>query len=140
MDLLRDAAERGMRYLDGLDERSVAVTQSAVDRLMELDVELPEEPADPATVLALLDEIGSPATVGTAGGRFFGFVIGGSLPAALAANWLAGAWDQNGGLFVATPIGATLRASSPSRYRMPRSAASRKSSICQPPRSDRCIR
>ena len=108
MDLLRDAAERGIRYLDGLDARSVAAAQSAVDRLMELDVKLPEEPTDPATVLALLDEIGSPATVGTAGPRFFGFVIGGSLPAALAANWLAGAWDQNGGLFVATPIGATL--------------------------------
>ena len=108
MDLLRDAAERGIRYLDGLDARSVAAAQSAVDRLMELDGELPEEPTDPATVLALLDEIGSPATVGTAGPRFFGFVIGGSLPAALAANWLAGAWDQNGGLFAATPIGATL--------------------------------
>ena len=108
MDLLRDAAERGIRYLDGLDARSVAAAQPAVDRLKELDVELPEEPTDPATVLALLDEIGSPATVGTAGPRFFGFVIGGSLPAALAANWLAGAWDQNGGLFAATPIGATL--------------------------------
>ena len=108
MDLLRDAAERSIRYLDGLDGRSVAATQSAVDRLAELDVELPEESTDPATVLALLDEIGSPATVATAGSRFFGFVIGGSLPAALAANWLAGAWDQNGGLFAATPIGATL--------------------------------
>ncbi len=108
MDLLRDAAERGIRYLDGLDARSVGATQSAVDRLAELDVELPEESADAAAVLALLDEIGSPATVGNAGGRYFAFVIGGSLPAALAANWLAGAWDQNCGLFVATPIGAAL--------------------------------
>ena len=57
MDLLRDAAERGIRYLDGLDARSVAVAQSAIGRLMELDVELPEEPTDPATVLALLDEL-----------------------------------------------------------------------------------
>ena len=56
----------------------------------------------------MLDRIGSPATMGMAGRRFFGFVIGGSLPAALAANWLAGAWDQNPGLFVASPIGTVL--------------------------------
>jgi glutamate/tyrosine decarboxylase-like PLP-dependent enzyme len=59
-------------------------------------------------VVAMLDEFGSPATMGVAGPRFFGLVIGGSLPAALGANWLATAWDQNAGLFAATPISATL--------------------------------
>jgi glutamate/tyrosine decarboxylase-like PLP-dependent enzyme len=59
-------------------------------------------------VLGMLDEIGSPATVATTGGRYFGFVIGGTLPGSLAANWLAGAWDQNAGLRVMSPVAAEL--------------------------------
>ena len=59
-------------------------------------------------MLRELDEIGSPATMATAGPRFFGFVIGGSLPVALAANWLAGAWDQNSALYNVTPATAQL--------------------------------
>jgi glutamate/tyrosine decarboxylase-like PLP-dependent enzyme len=91
-----------------LDERGVAPTAEAIDRLAQLGGPLPDGPADPIDVLALLDNVGSPATVVNAGGRFFGFVNGGSLPAALAANWLAGAWDQNAGLVVSSPVAAAL--------------------------------
>lgn len=105
-NLLTLTADRAATYLEGLDRRSVSVTEPARQRLAVLDEVLPNGPCNPESVLALLDEIGSPATVGTAGRRFFGFVIGGVVPAALAANWLAGAWDQNAGLWVASPIGA----------------------------------
>jgi glutamate/tyrosine decarboxylase-like PLP-dependent enzyme len=71
-------------------------------------VELQDEPIDPAKVLAELDTLGSPATVACTGGRYFGFVTGGALPAPLAANMLAAAWDQNGGLEVQSPVAAHL--------------------------------
>ncbi len=106
--LLRDTAQRAARYLASLDTRGVAVSPEARGRLAALDESLPDGPTDPTVVLALLDEIGSPATTATAGGRFFGFVVGGSLPAALAAHWLAGAWDQDAGMSAICPIGATL--------------------------------
>ncbi len=106
--LLDDASARAVRYLNGLPERRVSPAPEAVANLTRLGGSLPEGPSDPAETLALLDEIGSPATVATAGGRFFGFVVGGSLPAALAANWLAAAWDQNPGFFVLSPVGALL--------------------------------
>jgi glutamate/tyrosine decarboxylase-like PLP-dependent enzyme len=63
---------------------------------------------EPLQVLRELDEIGSPATVASTGGRYFGFVIGGSLPAALGANLLAGAWDQNAVMQITSPIASTL--------------------------------
>jgi glutamate/tyrosine decarboxylase-like PLP-dependent enzyme len=107
-NLLTAAAERSTRYLKELEARDVVPSLEAVNRLAQLDQPLPDSPADPEAVLALLDEFGSPATVTTAGGRFFGFVIGGSLPVTVAANWLAGAWDQNAGLVVSSPIAAAL--------------------------------
>jgi glutamate/tyrosine decarboxylase-like PLP-dependent enzyme len=107
-ELLEDAARRAVRYLEGLGERRVAPSTEAVAELARLDVPLPEEASSASEVLAELDETCSPATTAMAGPRFFGFVIGGSLPAALAANWLAGAWDQNTGLYAPTPATSTL--------------------------------
>jgi glutamate/tyrosine decarboxylase-like PLP-dependent enzyme len=107
-DLLSATAARAAAYLDGLRTRRVAPDASALSALAQLDVALPDEPASADTVLRELDEIGSPATTAMAGPRFFGFVIGGTLPAALAANWLATAWDQNSGLYAPTPATAEI--------------------------------
>jgi glutamate/tyrosine decarboxylase-like PLP-dependent enzyme len=107
-DLLKDTAVRAARYRERLSDRPVAPTPSAVANLRRLDEPLPERPTSPEAVIALLDEVGSPATMASAGGRFFGFVVGGSLPATVAANWLAGAWDQNAGIVVLSPIAAKV--------------------------------
>ncbi|MBV9356503.1 MAG: aspartate aminotransferase family protein, partial [Chloroflexi bacterium] len=94
--------------LDGLSARRVSPSPEAIASLCQLDGGLPEDPVDPREVLALLDEVGSPATVASTGGRYFGFVIGGALPASLAASWLAAAWDQNAGLMAASPVAGVL--------------------------------
>lgn len=107
-DLLSTAAERAIRYRESLDERAVVPASAAVAGLAALGGPLPEGPTDPAQVLALLDEAGSPATVASAGGRYFGFVTGSSLPVTVAANWLAGAWDQNAALAAMSPVAARL--------------------------------
>ena len=107
-ELLKATAERASRYLENLNDRPLAPTPEAVERLKNFDVPMPAHPTDPARVLELLDELGSPATVASAGRRYFGFVIGGVLPAALAANWLAGAWDQCAGLYTLSPIASHL--------------------------------
>ncbi|TLN15309.1 aspartate aminotransferase family protein, partial [bacterium] len=107
-DLLEEAARRAAVYLDGVDQRPVQPDPQALAGLAAFDETLPEGSGDPSGTLALLDAAGSPGTVASAGGRYFGFVIGGSLPAALAANVLAAAWDQNAGMKSASPTTAKL--------------------------------
>ena len=107
-DLLQDAASRAVAYLNGLDERSVAPTDEALLAMSGFSGAWPKEGLEATEVLATLDQLGSPATIASAGPRYFGFVTGGSLPVALAANWLAGAWDQNAFSSQSSPLGAEL--------------------------------
>jgi glutamate/tyrosine decarboxylase-like PLP-dependent enzyme len=107
-ELLADVARRSAAYLESVPGRRVSPAPESVSRLAQLGGPVPEGSSDPAEVIRLLDEIGSPATVTSTGGRYFGFVIGGALPATLAANWLAGAWDQNAAFTVMSPVAAAL--------------------------------
>ncbi|MGO8961124.1 MAG: pyridoxal phosphate-dependent decarboxylase family protein [Streptosporangiaceae bacterium] len=108
--LLRDSCDRALAYLGGVADRPVAPTAAAVARLGELDFDLPGPGLADGELLRMLDEVGSPATVASNGPRYFGFVIGGVLPAAQAAAWLGAAWDQNVALAVMSPVAARLNA------------------------------
>jgi glutamate/tyrosine decarboxylase-like PLP-dependent enzyme len=103
-ELLVEAANRAANYREKLRLRAVRADPAAVERLSEaLAGSLPAEPGKDIEVLGFLDELGSPATIASAGGRYFGFVTGGSLPATVAAQFLAAAWDQNCFSFVSSP-------------------------------------
>ncbi|MBF2760773.1 MAG: aspartate aminotransferase family protein [Ectothiorhodospiraceae bacterium AqS1] len=110
-ELLKDAADKAFSYLGHLPQRPVAAACDAPQLMRMLLGEgggLSLEGRAPAEVLALLDEVGRQGTVASAGPRYFGFVTGGSLPIALAANWLAGAWDQNAFSEMSSPMGAAV--------------------------------
>jgi len=108
LELLGLAARRAVAYLQCLPARRVAPSADAVRDLTHFADPLPESPPDPQSVIDLLDRVGSPGTVATAGGRYFGFVNGAALPASVAATWLASAWDQNAGMRVMSPVAAAL--------------------------------
>jgi len=106
--LFLDAAKRGEAYLTNLRARRVFPSQADLKGLENLPEELPSYPMDGKRILTLLDRFGSPATVASAGGRYFGFVCGGALPAARAAAVLAAAWDQNAAMRVLSPVASHL--------------------------------
>jgi glutamate/tyrosine decarboxylase-like PLP-dependent enzyme len=99
-----DVADRhARRYLSELPDRPVREAASVDELRRLLDRELPDRGEDPATVVDALAEAAEPGLIATPGPRYFGFVIGGSLPAALGADVLATAWDQVGSLYVCGP-------------------------------------
>ena len=102
-DCLDDAARLARQYVDGLQDRPVGVAAGLDELRAALARPLPDEGEDPRTIIESLACDADPGLVASGGPRFFGFVIGGALPVAVAADWLVSAWDQNGAGFVASP-------------------------------------
>lgn len=106
--VLEQAARAALDYLDELPTRAVRADPNSVDALSGLGGDLPPTGESPQAVIDTLHRLASPATVASAGPRYFGFVTGGALPVSLAANWLAGAWDQNAFSTMSSPVGAAI--------------------------------
>jgi len=100
---LARAHEHALAWLDSLGSRAVPPQATVAEVVAQLGTELPDGPTEPAEVVDLLARAAEPGLTAMPSGRFFGMVIGGSHPAALAADWLVSAWDQNAGLRQVTP-------------------------------------
>lgn len=107
-ELLRRTAELAADYLRSLPDRPVKTGMDVTGLRRELVGELPQHGEDPRKVIEHLADVGGRAAVAMAGPRYFGFVIGGAQPAALAADWLTSTWDQNAGLYVAGPAASVV--------------------------------
>lgn len=105
---LSRAREHALAFLAGLDQRSVAATVSAAGLRARLDGPLPEQATDPARVVDDLVAATEGGHLGSAGGRFFGWVIGSPLPAALAADWLVSTWDNNAAIHASSPAASVV--------------------------------
>jgi glutamate/tyrosine decarboxylase-like PLP-dependent enzyme len=106
--LLHRTAELAGDFLDRLPDRPVAPKVELPALRAALGGPIPDKPSDPTAVIEALARAAEPGLVGSAGPRFFGFVVGGGVPAALAADWLASAWDQNNGLYALSPAAAVV--------------------------------
>jgi glutamate/tyrosine decarboxylase-like PLP-dependent enzyme len=104
--LLNETAGLAADYLEALPERPVGWLTDVDELRAQFGGPLPETPTDPSRVVADLAAAVEPGLVASPGGRYFGFVIGGTAPAAMAADWLTSAWDQNAGLYVCCPSSA----------------------------------
>ncbi|MGZ4280745.1 MAG: pyridoxal phosphate-dependent decarboxylase family protein [Gaiellaceae bacterium] len=107
-ELLRRTAELAAEYVESLGERPVFPRVDPDELRAALGGPLPEEPIDAEAVVEELAAAAEPGLVAMGSGRYFGFVIGGALPAALAADWLATAWDQNAGLYAGGPSASVV--------------------------------
>ena len=112
VDIYRDAlslaAKHSQKWLDSIAIRDVNPKMNADEIKVGLGLELPDGPTDPAAVVERLAEVGESGLMAMSSGRFFGWVVGGTLPAALGADWLVSAWDQNSASRIATPTTAAV--------------------------------
>jgi glutamate/tyrosine decarboxylase-like PLP-dependent enzyme len=102
-DLLHRTAEIAADFLESLDERPVRPEATVEEMRTALGGPLPEQPSDALAVVDELARAADPGLMAIPGGRFFGFVMGGSHPPAVAADWLTSVWDQNAGLTLPSP-------------------------------------
>ena len=108
MSIFKQFAEKAENYVKGTHLDPVFPSAASLASLQQLHEPLQEYPVSIDDILKLLDEKGSPATVKSTGGRYFGFVNGGSLPAAMLGKLMATVWDQNAGLYLMSPVAAQL--------------------------------
>src|SRR5215203_1224006 len=108
-NLLKRTADLAVEFLDGLPERRVGPAAISVEDLRAaLGGNLPERGEEPLETIERLVRTAGPGLLASAGSRYFGFVIGGSVPASLAADWLTSTWDQNAGLYATSPANAVV--------------------------------
>ena len=105
---LDTAVTQAISHLENLDEASVAATLDVETLRSQLNKPLTDGGVSPDVVVEELARDVAGGLLGSAGGRFFGWVIGGVLPAALAADWMTSAWQQNGALYVTSPASAVV--------------------------------
>ena len=106
--LFEQAKIYAFEYMRNILNQDVFPGRKALDGLNIFKEPLQEESSNPYDILDSLHNNGSPSTVAQTGGRYFGFVNGGIVPAALAAKWLSDTWDQNAALYVISPIASVL--------------------------------
>lgn len=107
-EIFEQARQYAYAYIDEIDEMDVFPSAQSLTNLSAFDEPLPDKPGSALNVLHQLNHCGGPATIAQTGGRYFGFVNGGALPASLGVKWLADVWDQCGGLYLTSPINAKL--------------------------------